>query len=103
MNKITKGVAALYAEAQAQIETWPIEEAKAHLGDDDVVSRQQKLGEQIERLVQRIGRARTKRPLTRNEALELPVLRALKVQVANRVPARPDEAGDSNVFRFDLG
>ena len=37
MSKITKGVAALYAEAQSQIETWSIEKAKAHLGDDEVV------------------------------------------------------------------
>jgi rhodanese-related sulfurtransferase len=37
MSKITKGVAALYAEAQSQIETWSIEEAKQHLGDEEVV------------------------------------------------------------------
>ncbi len=37
MSKITKGVAALYAEAQAEIETWSIEEAKQHLGDEAVV------------------------------------------------------------------
>ncbi len=37
MSKITKGVAALYAEAQAEIETWSIAEAKAHLGDEEVV------------------------------------------------------------------
>ncbi len=37
MSKITKGVAALYAEAQAEIETWSIEEAKQHLGDAAVV------------------------------------------------------------------
>ena len=37
MSKITKGVAALYAEAQAEIETWSIEEAKQHLGDEEVV------------------------------------------------------------------
>ncbi len=37
MSKITKGVAQLYAEAQAQIETWSIEEAKRHLGDAAVV------------------------------------------------------------------
>ncbi len=37
MNKITKGVAALYAEAQAEIETWSIEKAKQHLGDETVV------------------------------------------------------------------
>jgi rhodanese-related sulfurtransferase len=37
MSKITKGVAALYAEAQAEIETWSVETAKAHLDDEDVV------------------------------------------------------------------
>ena len=37
MSQITKGVAALYAEAQAQIETWPIDKAKAHLGENGVV------------------------------------------------------------------
>ncbi len=37
MSKITKGVAALYAEAQAEIETWSVEEAKQHLGDEEVV------------------------------------------------------------------
>ncbi len=37
MSKITKGVAALYAEAQAEIETWSVAEAKAHLGDEEVV------------------------------------------------------------------
>jgi len=37
MSKITKGVDALYAEAQAEIETWSIETAKAHLDDEDVV------------------------------------------------------------------
>ena len=37
MSKITKGVAALYAEAQAEIETWSVEEAKPHLGDEEVV------------------------------------------------------------------
>ncbi len=37
MSKITKGVAALYAEAQAEIETWSIEEAKQHLSDEAVV------------------------------------------------------------------
>ena len=37
MSKITKGVAALYAEAQAEIETWPIDKAKRHLGDEGVV------------------------------------------------------------------
>ena len=37
MSKITKGVAALYAEAQAEIETWSVETAKDHLGDDAVV------------------------------------------------------------------
>ncbi len=37
MSKITKGVAALYAEAQAEIETWSIEQAKRHLGDEAVV------------------------------------------------------------------
>ena len=37
MSKITKGVAALYAEAQAEIETWSIEVAKQHLGDEAVV------------------------------------------------------------------
>ncbi len=37
MNKITKGVAALYAEAQAEVETWSVEEAKKHLGDEEVV------------------------------------------------------------------
>ncbi len=37
MSKITKGVAALCAEAQAEIETWSIEAAKQHLGDEAVV------------------------------------------------------------------
>ncbi len=37
MSKITKGVAELYAEAQAEIETWPIDKAKEHLGDEEVV------------------------------------------------------------------
>ena len=37
MSKITKGVAALCAEAQAEIETWPIDKAKQHLGDEAVV------------------------------------------------------------------
>jgi rhodanese-related sulfurtransferase len=37
MSEITKGVAALYAEAQAEIETWSVEEAKEHLGDREVV------------------------------------------------------------------
>ncbi len=37
MSKITKGVAALYAEAQAEIETWSIEAAKQHLDDEAVV------------------------------------------------------------------
>ncbi len=37
MSEITKGVAALYAEAQAEIETWPIDKAKQHLNDEEVV------------------------------------------------------------------
>ncbi len=37
MNKITKGVAQLYAEAQAEIETWSIDKCKQHLGDEEVV------------------------------------------------------------------
>ncbi len=37
MSKITKGVAELYAEAQAEIETWPIDKAKQHLNDEEVV------------------------------------------------------------------
>ena len=37
MSKITKGIAALYAEAQAEVETWSVEEAKKHLGDEEVV------------------------------------------------------------------
>jgi hypothetical protein len=37
MSEITKGVAELCAEAQSQIETWPIDKAKLHLGDDAVV------------------------------------------------------------------
>ena len=37
MSKITKGVAALYAEAQTEVETWSVEEAKEHLGDEEGV------------------------------------------------------------------
>ena len=37
MSKITKGVATLCAEAQAEIETWPIDKAQQHLGDEAVV------------------------------------------------------------------
>ncbi len=37
MSKITKGIKQLCAEAEAEIETWTVEQAKAHMADDDVV------------------------------------------------------------------
>ncbi|MEQ9642832.1 MAG: rhodanese-like domain-containing protein [Alphaproteobacteria bacterium] len=37
MSKITKGIKQLCAEAEAEVETWSIEQAKAQLGNDDVV------------------------------------------------------------------
>ena len=37
MSKITKGIAQLCAEAEAAIETWPIDKAMAHIEDDEVV------------------------------------------------------------------
>ena len=37
MSKITKGIKQLCAEAEAEIETWTVEQAKAHMDDDDVV------------------------------------------------------------------
>lgn len=36
-STITKGVKQLCAEAEAEVETWTVEQAKAALGDDDVV------------------------------------------------------------------
>ena len=37
MSKITKGIAQLCAEAEAAIETWPIDKAMEHIEDDAVV------------------------------------------------------------------
>lgn len=37
MSKITKGIKQLCAEAEAEIETWTVEQAKSHMDDDDVV------------------------------------------------------------------
>ncbi len=37
MSKITKGIAEICAEAEAAIETWPVDKALAHLEDDGVV------------------------------------------------------------------
>jgi rhodanese-related sulfurtransferase len=37
MSKITKGIAQLCAEAEAEIETWPIDKAMEHIEDDAVV------------------------------------------------------------------
>ncbi len=37
MSKITKGIAQLCAEAEAAIETWPVDKAMAHIEDDGVV------------------------------------------------------------------
>jgi len=37
MSKITKGIAQLCAEAEAEIETWPVDKAMEHLEDDAVV------------------------------------------------------------------
>ncbi len=37
MSKITKGIAQLCAEAEAAIETWPVDKAMEQLGDDAVV------------------------------------------------------------------
>ncbi len=37
MSKITKGIAQLCAEAEAAIETWPVDKAMEHLEDDAVV------------------------------------------------------------------
>ena len=34
---ITKGIKQLCAEAEALVETWTVDQAHAHLGDDDVV------------------------------------------------------------------
>ncbi len=37
MSQITKGIAQLCAEAEAAIETWPVDKAMEHLEDDAVV------------------------------------------------------------------
>ncbi|MCH8926855.1 MAG: rhodanese-like domain-containing protein [Proteobacteria bacterium] len=37
MSEITKGIAQLCAEAEATIETWPVDKAMEHLEDDAVV------------------------------------------------------------------
>ncbi len=37
MSKITTGIAQLCAEAEAAIETWPVDKAMAHIEDDAVV------------------------------------------------------------------
>ncbi len=37
MSEITKGIAQLCAEAEAEIETWPVDKALAHLEDEGVV------------------------------------------------------------------
>ena len=37
MSEITKGIAQLCAEAEAEIETWPVDKALARLEDDAVV------------------------------------------------------------------
>ncbi len=37
MSKITKGIARLCAEAEAEIETWPVDKAIEHIEDDAVV------------------------------------------------------------------
>ncbi len=37
MSKITKGIAQLCAEAEAAIETWPVDKAMEHIEDDAVV------------------------------------------------------------------
>ena len=37
MSKITKGIAEICAEAEAAIETWPVDKALAHLEDAGVV------------------------------------------------------------------
>ncbi len=37
MSKITKGIARLCAEAEAEIETWPVDKAMAHIEDEGVV------------------------------------------------------------------
>ena len=37
MSKITKGIAQLCAEAEAAIETWPVDKAMEHLEDEGVV------------------------------------------------------------------
>ncbi len=37
MSKITKGIAQLCAEAEAEIETWPVDKAMEHIEDDAVV------------------------------------------------------------------
>ncbi len=37
MSKITKGIAQLCAEAEATIETWPVDKAMEHIEDEGVV------------------------------------------------------------------